>query len=358
MVAFSGSSSDAEHSSDADPTAAVDPAGAPHAADPLSDQSVEAALAASTRAEATLASLYRAIQQVTQGVSGAREANDQLGAELHRVREMLAVSNEQRLVLRNQVSLLERQLEEARSDREFLISEQDRFLAGLLEEHEQTIERLAAERADAAERLERALRQAQETARPAGAPVDSRRTHPGLGDPTPPPPALVPVLVDSERNIEKLLNERERSREVVRRLQQQRDEAQQALARVTAEKDRYLSELARIAPGRVAPPRPGFPNQDHRRTEPAVPVVANRITDPSPPDDAEGLGQGIGDRMTAPPNEELEKAIALSRATPAPVGAKEPDVDGKPPPLKRKPNPTTQPLGSYSLRAGDPQEET
>lgn len=103
------------------------------------EQTVEAALAASTRAEATLGALYRAIQQVTQGVSGAREANDQLASELHRVREMLAASNEQRLVFMNQVSLLEQQLADARSDREFLIQEQDRFLAGLLEEHEAAV---------------------------------------------------------------------------------------------------------------------------------------------------------------------------------------------------------------------------
>ena len=34
----------------------------------------------------------QAIQHVTQGVSGAREANDQLAEELHRVREMHASS--------------------------------------------------------------------------------------------------------------------------------------------------------------------------------------------------------------------------------------------------------------------------
>lgn len=314
------------------------------------EQTVEAALAASTRAEATLGALYRAIQQVTQGVSGAREANDQLASELHRVREMLAASNEQRLVFMNQVSLLEQQLEDARNDREFLIQEQDRFLAGLLEEHEAAVERLVRDREEAFARIEKLMRQTQETSPPSGG---VRRTSPGLGDATPIMPSVRPVVVtEKDRNVEKLLAERDRSREVLRRLQQQRDAAQQALADVTKERDRYLSELSRIAPGRIAPPRPLVSPQDARRTQPAVPHLAVRTTDPVPPE--EGTSENIGERMTAPPGEELQSAIAMSRPSPpAGVPAQAAPAPPPKPPLKRKPDPTTQPLGGYSLRGDD-----
>ena len=55
-----------------------------------------AVLAASTRAGASLSALYRAIQQVTDGVTDARQANEHLTQELSRVREMLGASNEER----------------------------------------------------------------------------------------------------------------------------------------------------------------------------------------------------------------------------------------------------------------------
>lgn len=315
------------------------------------DQTVEAALAASSRAEATLDALYNAIQQVTQGVSGAREANEQLAEELHRVREMHASSNEQRLVYRNQVALLQEQLEDARNDREFLIREQDRFLAGLLDEHEQTLSRLAAERDEAFARVEKLLRQTQETAPPAAPSV--RRTNPGLGDVTPPIPQVVlTTRQEHDRNLEKLLAERDRSRDVLRRLQQQRDDAQQSLAQVTRERDQYLSELSRFAPGRVILQRASPSPQANRRTQPAVPHLANRATDPSPPDASDSLGDTIGDRATLPPGGDLQAAIALSRPSP-PAGIpaqREPDTK---PPLKRKPDPATQPLGGYSVRGDD-----
>ncbi len=342
-------STPADHAAEAPAADAGAPAGTPSS----HDQTVEAALAASTRAEATLGALYRAIQQVTQGVSGAREANDQLAQELQRVREMLASSNEQRLVFKNQVELLELQVEEARSDREFLIQEHDQFLAGLLDEHEQTIERLVQERDEAFARVEALLRQTQETVAPV--PASARRTNPGLGDMTPPMPTLRPTTREEhDRNLEKLLAERDRSRDVLRRLQQQRDDAQQALAQVTRERDQYLSELARHAPGRVVLQRLPASPQASRRTQPAVPHLATRATDPVPADESDGLGDPIGDRATAPPGGDLEVAIALSRPSPpAGLPAQGVPAAGPKPPLKRKPDPATQPLGGYSLQGDD-----
>lgn len=294
----------------------------------------EPALAAGAQADAALQALMDAIQQVTWG-----EKSEELDAAVEQVRQLLILSAEQRSMQENQTALLERQLAEARSDREFLVEEQDAFLVGLLEEHEQAMAELERERDEAFERLEKLMRDTQ----PAPPAADARRTIAGVGDGTPSMPSVRAPRAESDRNVEKLLAERDRSREVLRRLQQQRDDAQQALQQVTRERDRYLAELSRLAPSRVGSPRQLFSPQDARRTQPAIPNATNRTTDPSPPDD-----ESIGERMTAPPGMELAAAIALSRrSTPAGVPA-------QPGGLKRKPDPTTQPLGGYSLRGGDP----
>jgi hypothetical protein len=333
---------------------------------PLADQehdehTVQAALLASTRAEATLSSLYRAIQQVTAGVSGAREANDQLAAELQRVREMLGASNEQRLSLRSQVLLLEQQLievrDEAMREREFLLAEQDKFITGLLEEHEAVLDRLVHEREEALARAK-----ASDTV-----PPQRRNTSPGMGsnDPTPAPGRLSDPGADPERNIERLMAERERAREVLRRLQTQRDEAQQALGKMTEERDAIQAELAKIAPARVAP-KPVVSMQDIRRTQPAVPLAVHRTTDPAPAEPSAGDGLGLEDRVTAPPDAPThEAAIVASRPSvpvPRPLASQEAPTDPpkRPPhtsapisppkpPLPRKPDPTSRPLGGYSM---------
>ncbi len=328
------------------------------------EQTVQAALLASTRAEATLSALYRAIQQVTAGVSGAREANDQLSSELQRVREMLGASNEQRLSLRNQVALLEQQLyefrEEAMREREFLLAEQDKFIGGLLEEHDQVVDRLVREREEALARV-----------KSDSLPPVRRSTHPGLGaaDATPTPGRLSDPGPDPEKTVERLVAERERAREVLRRLQNQRDEAQQSLVKMTSERDRILAELSRLAPARVAP-KPAISIQDVRRTQPAVPMAVQRVTDPAPAEDGNSLGLPIDDRVTAPPEEAaVEAALVASRPStvpgrsaasqeaptdpprrPAPVTPLAPE---KRPPLKRKPDPTSRPLGGYSMSGED-----
>src|SRR5262245_30016259 len=74
---------------------------------------VQAALAASTRTEASLSSLMRAVQTLTSGVSGAREANVQLVSELEQLREMLGNANQQQLAMKGRLTSLERALEQA-----------------------------------------------------------------------------------------------------------------------------------------------------------------------------------------------------------------------------------------------------
>ena len=53
------------------------------------EQRMQAALAASTRTEASLSTLFRAVRDMTEGLSGARDANEQLVTELGDVRRLL-----------------------------------------------------------------------------------------------------------------------------------------------------------------------------------------------------------------------------------------------------------------------------
>ena len=133
---------------------------------PQPDAHVQAAIEASTRAEANLSSLLRAIQEASSGVSGVREANDRLAAELRRVREILSVVNERRMMLERRIAMLEddrerslREVDQARldatRDRAFLVEEQDRFLSSMLEDHEKAIAALRRERDDAREKAVR-----------------------------------------------------------------------------------------------------------------------------------------------------------------------------------------------------------
>jgi hypothetical protein len=246
-------------------------------------------------------------------------------------------------------------------EREFLLAEQDKFIAGLLEEHDMVVDRLVRER-------EEALARAKS---PDSLPPVRRSTHPGLGsaDATPTPGRLSDPGADPEKTVERLVAERERAREVLRRLQTQRDEAQQSLAKMTAERDRILGELTRLAPARVAA-RPAVSIQDVRRTQPAVPMAVHRITDPAPAEEANPLGELIDDRVTAPPEQAaVEAALVASRPSPVPARSTasqeaptdpprrphpvEPLTPDRRPPLKRKPDPTSRPLGGYSMSGED-----
>lgn len=234
----------------------------PEAQEP-SEEHVRAALAASSRAEASLSALHRAIQLVTANASGAREANSQLNQELARVREMLGSSNEERLALKNRVELLERALVEARdqadAERRYIIDDQDRFLAGLLDEHEQTLERVVREREALRAQLEQMARRDA---------AEERRSN--LTPPDRPITDAAQELVEARHVIEKLTTERDRSREVLRRLQAQRDDAQAQLSRLLRENADLIQELETLR-------EPVHTPRDAKRTLPAHPAAAQPV---------------------------------------------------------------------------------
>src|SRR5690606_8210326 len=115
------------------------------------------------------------------------------------------------LVLKNRVSALEEALENtqqaAASERAFLIDQHDNFIAGLIEDHEHLTLKLVTE-------LEEARQQARTTPPPALSSTERNEAQ------------LREQLEAAQRGIEKLVSERDRTREALLRLQAQRDEAQ------------------------------------------------------------------------------------------------------------------------------------
>jgi hypothetical protein len=197
----------------------------------------------------------RAIRDLSSGVSGAREANLQLLRELETMADMLGSANETQLALKNRVALLEQTLErthqEASAERAYILEQQDAFIAGMMEDHEQVLVELHRE-------LEAAKAR----------PPFRTTTLPdfvGLAEPSD-EKDLRGALDAAERTIEKLFGERDRARETLLKLQAQRDEAQATVARLTRERDQARAEQtqSRItdAVRQVIPPSntplPGF----------------------------------------------------------------------------------------------------
>jgi hypothetical protein len=313
---------------------------------------VQAAIEAGTRAEASLSALYRAIQQISTGVSGAREANEQLLAELERVRSMLGSSNEQRLALTNEVTRLAeernqawRALEEIRSEaareRAFLLQEQDSFIKELLEDHERALAKLASERDAAQSRADRTL---------------ARPTTSSLAKTKPvPPPEKAGDDEQARATIEQLNAERSRQLDLLRRLQTQRDQLQTMVDRLTVERDEARTRLAKLLPVASAGPDGDARNRQTepppvnpaRKTPPPLPQAVPTarpgssgslrsapLGAPTPPGGLEVTPEQHSWQLSPPP-EELELALT------------QPSTD---PPLKRKLDPTLRALGRYSVR--------
>ncbi len=233
------------HTKVADKKSAGSPAeeGAPASASPASaspaqgDARVQAALAASTRTEASLSQLMRAVQSLSAGVSGAREANVQLVRELEKLRDMLAAANQHQLTSKNRLVALEKALEQSHEasarERVFLTEQHDSFISSLIEDHERVVSALSSE-LEAARKL--ASRSPEAHVETSGV-----RANAGLSE-----AQLREQLVASQRNIEKLVGERERSRETLLRLQTQRDEAQSSVVKLTRERDQARAELTQL----------------------------------------------------------------------------------------------------------------
>ena len=262
-------------------------------------------------------------------------------------------------------SLLDQTQHDAERERTFLADQHDAFIASLIEDHEHEMHGLRAELDEARRERDAAL---------AGPANDARQ--------------LEQQLAAAEKTIEKLVIERERTREALLRLQSQRDEAQATVVKLTRERDQGRSEMAQLkiqqgmseairegaASERPSQPlsRPPIPAlsalKPSVRTQPApssssptarppaASPTANAPTVRPMTSAAAGNGQRplaaqvASTRSTAP----APSRLGVTRpGQPDPVPAIPPPgpLSDKPPsgPLKSKPDPSTRPLVGYSM---------
>jgi hypothetical protein len=344
-----------------------------------SDQQFRAALDAGSRAGSSLTQLSKIVADLSSGLSGARQANEQLVRELSTLRAMLGSANEQQLSLEHRVAQLEQELilsqSAAERDRQFLTEQHDDFLAAILEEHEEAL---------------RARDRQGDTARLSDAAELAQR------------------LVDSESA--RLLAETEcvRAREALARVQTQRDEAQARAEKCERERDELRAEAsqlrARLGTNRSASTTPPPPVTGSRPPTFRPPVMlqldAGELDSTLHPRSSTPRLPSVTPRLTPPPAE-LQRALyapaPVSTAEPFPRESTRPGVGGpkpsEPPPppsfgpppsgwtppppapepskaprpvvisaaslppglpsqrpiLKQKPDPTTRPLIDYSL---------
>lgn len=263
-----------------------------------SDQHFRAAVDAGSRAGSSLSELSKIVAELSGGLSGAKQANEQLVYELTTLRAMLGSANEQQLALRHKNALLEQELVSVQSaaqrEREFLTEQHDDFLAALLEEHEEAL----------------AARDSQD---------DTRRMSPDVGD-------LAQKLVQAESARLAAEGECARAREALSKLQAQRDEAQARAEKRERERDELRAEASQL--------RARLGTHRSLSTTPPPPVVSGRPPSFRPPHalqlDAGELDSTLHTRSSSPrlpslkprltpPPAELERAVYTPRnLTPPP----------------------------------------
>lgn len=102
-------------------------------------EQLEQVLVESTRAEANLGLLLRGLRHLTTGASAAQEANAVLMQELEGLRVRIAKVYERESLLKQRVHTLENALDASARERASWLVQEDAFLAGLLDEHEQKL---------------------------------------------------------------------------------------------------------------------------------------------------------------------------------------------------------------------------
>ncbi len=100
---------------------------------------LELVLVESTRAEANLGLLIRGLKHLAAGAGAAQEANSILVQELESLRSRMSKVYESESVLKKRVQVLENAIDAATRERESWWVQEDAFLAGLLDEHEQKL---------------------------------------------------------------------------------------------------------------------------------------------------------------------------------------------------------------------------
>jgi hypothetical protein len=102
-------------------------------------EQLELVLVESTRAEANLGLLMRGLKHLAAGAGAAQEANAILVQELEALRARMTKVYESESLLKKRVQTLENAIDAAARERESWLVQEDAFLAGLLDEHEQKL---------------------------------------------------------------------------------------------------------------------------------------------------------------------------------------------------------------------------
>jgi regulator of replication initiation timing len=102
-------------------------------------EQLELVLVESTRAEANLGLLMRGLKHLAAGAGAAQEANAVLMQELESLRTRMSKAYESETLLQQRVQTLENALDAAARERDSWLVQEDAFLAGLLDDHEQKI---------------------------------------------------------------------------------------------------------------------------------------------------------------------------------------------------------------------------
>ncbi len=273
---------------------------------------LERAVDTAKQNEQGLRSLLDALDRFSSGLAEARAANDALLRNLDGSRGLIEGANEHRVGLENEVRALKTRIKLREREFEKLMLEQDDFLRGLLDEHEEELAALRRERDEALERLDSAERSA-------------------IGD------HQHDVVSQLRGQIIKLRIERESARQLVERMRVQRDRAQQRLA----DSEGAFPATSREAETEAPPPTDSWPlelapesGSGAHPTTPAPPPFPDEhaIGSTSSPED-EIAGNFHVPRQDPPPT---ELAAVILRQTPAPPSSSE------------------RPSGGYSLQPDGP----
>jgi hypothetical protein len=354
-----------------------------------SDQHFGRAIDASARAGSSLNELAKMVVELSSSVVGAQRANEQLA---HELAALLGAANEPELSAKQRIAELEQEVLAVRAagerERKFLTDQHDAFLAALLEEHEEAL-----------------------AARDSG---DTTRMNADVSD-------LAQKLVQAESLREQAEAECMRVREALAKANTQRDEAQTRADKRERERDELRAEASQLrarlgthrAASTVPPPAVGAPRPPSYRPPSALRLDAGELDSTLHARPSQPRPASVVPRLMPPPAE-LSRALpvvssprtasasAFPRVStrpgvggpkpseppsspsfgPAPAGWTPPPpapieapvitmpprtvsaaslpagLPSQQPVLKKKPDPTTRPLISYSLGEDGVKSET
>lgn len=225
-----------------------------------------------SHAEGASKKLLGALETIERALAEARDAGEQIEVDAGSLRHMF--DGRDPASAETRVAELERQLADERArfdaEREYLINQQDKFVAQLIEEHEIALAEAARER-DAV--IAQVKRLQHELGQPKASPTEPSMQRPRLDVGI---EQLRMELEAARTTIDKMTAERERSLDMLRRVHAQRDASQRELAQLR--RKQFATETPTLAP-----PAPEVAAVAAESRADALRAQDRRPTDPAPP---------------------------------------------------------------------------